>query len=106
MRLDCWQRVKDLPSSVLDLAPEKWEEHLSVACAGDQELRSEFERPLARSQEAAGFPESPAIEMAARELAGEQHATPDADFLGGTLPQYRIAWKIGARADGGGLPCP
>ena len=62
-------------------------------------------RPIAaaRSRIAAGatsaaenFIESPALDVAARELAREQSGEPEADLTGRTLTHYRILDKIGA----------
>jgi serine/threonine-protein kinase len=44
---------------------------LGQACGGDADLREEVERMLAGDSAAAGFLETPAVEMAARALAAE-----------------------------------
>jgi eukaryotic-like serine/threonine-protein kinase len=55
---------------------------LDEACAGDAELRAEVERMLSCASDAGGFLESPAVEVAARVLAGGSGALSPGSHLG------------------------
>src|SRR5215469_7365270 len=96
-----WKRVEGLLEAALERPPDERDAFLRSACAGDGELDREV-RSLLRSQHMAGsFLESPAIEVAARNLAVEQNdGEPEAVFPAGrTVSHYRILAKLG----GGGM---
>ena len=66
-----WEQVERLYHAALAQDPAGRERFLENACGGDEELRREVESLLAEEAHAGNFIESPAIEVAARDLAGD-----------------------------------
>jgi len=102
MNPERWQRIESIYNRVLELEPGQRAAYIGGACAGDESLRKEVERLLARQSEAEHFIESPAVEMVAQALAKDQlpHAGKDPAGpvwlqSGSTLLHYRIEEKIG-----------
>src|SRR6516225_9355361 len=108
MEADRWKQVDRLLQSALEHPPAERGEFLRRACGEDAELEREV-RSLLTSQERAGsFLESPAIQLAAQALAGEQD-TQSADlpigptlrrtadsFLGRIVSNYRMEERLSA----------
>jgi len=95
---DRWKQVDSLLQSVLERPPEERDAFLHQACAADEALEREVRSLLAAQQQAESFLESPAIEVAARDLASQQSkdAQDRGDFLvGRTVSHYRIVEKLG-----------
>ncbi|MFN0172196.1 MAG: protein kinase domain-containing protein [Bryobacteraceae bacterium] len=91
MGLDRFQQVERLYHSALNLTPSRRAVFLEEACAGDEELRREVESLLGYHEKAERFIETPAMEVAAKALAGEQ-----APAVAGRLPpSYRIDGLLG-----------
>jgi hypothetical protein len=85
MQPDRWERIQQLCQDVEELNPDDRAAFLDQACAGEESLRSEVESLLACRS---GFIETPALHMAARELAKEvldYGGTNLADLTGQTL---------------------
>jgi serine/threonine protein kinase len=102
MNPERWQRIESIYNRVLEIEPGQRAAFIEGACAGDDSMRREVERLLARQPEAEHFIESPAIEMVAQALARDQlpHAGKDPAGpvwlqSGSTLLHYRIEEKIG-----------
>jgi len=97
-----WKQVDSLLQAVLERPPEERDEFLRGASAGDEALEREVRSLLASQRAAGSFLESPAIELAARELGGQspREQTQAASDLpiGRTVSHYRLAGKLG---DGG-----
>jgi eukaryotic-like serine/threonine-protein kinase len=91
MNTDRWQRAKEIYQSVIEQEPRQREAFIEKACAGDESLRKEVESLLGYRPAAESLMASPALEVAARELAEE----PIADLSGRSLLHYRIEEKIG-----------
>src|ERR1019366_4429063 len=89
-----WQRIERL----YHLALEQEESHRAAfveqACGGDESLQRDLELLLAQSEDT-GFLETPALEVAARDLASTNKARGAALNSGFELGHYRIVEKIG-----------
>ncbi len=98
MAFDRWQQVDGLLQSALQRAPGERDAFVEQACAGDEALQREVRSLLRLESDAASFLENPAIELAARELAGEQSDTGvNSGFaMGPAISHYRIVEKLGA----------
>src|SRR5271169_3537600 len=104
MDSDRWKQVDSLLQSVLERPPEERDAFLRHACAGDETLEREVRSLLRARQEAGSFLENPAIEAAARSLAGQQNKDKDAQktgdsMIGRSVSHYRVIDKLG----GGGM---
>ncbi len=76
MKPDPWKRVEELYHAALERAPEDRAGFLAEASAGDDGLRREVEVLLHYDDRAAGFIETPAFELAARQWASDASSTP------------------------------
>ncbi len=96
---DRWKQVDSLLQSALDCPPEEVDAYLRRMCATDAILEREVRSLLAARERAEGFLESPAMDAAARAIAGRQlrEAQETARSLTGlTLSRYRILEKVGS----------
>src|SRR5215475_4079330 len=71
MELDRWEQIERLYHAALERGPDARERFLNEACAGDEDLRREVAGLLACDIPSDSFIQSPAIEIAARAMAGE-----------------------------------
>ena len=101
MEPERWKRVEELYNAALQVAAEDRSAFLERECHGDHNLREEVESLLECEQSAAGFIESPAFDVAARQMALQKTIEETADPLvvSGSLPRFRIVEKLG----GGGM---
>jgi eukaryotic-like serine/threonine-protein kinase len=93
-----WQEIERIYHAAREMDKGARAEFLTTACGGDDDLRRVVERLLAQADRAGSFLETPAIEMAAEDLAKEQHLpdpqTPALE-IGTMVAHYRLAGKIG-----------
>ena len=93
MKDERWQQVERLYHSVVAKPSGERSDFLAKACAGDEELRREVESLLAYEDRAETFIESPALDLAARMMAGEHSRTVK---VGESFNQYRIVSHLGS----------
>ena len=82
MDSDRWLHVDQLLQSALDLPAVERDAYLRHACSGDQGLEEEVRSLLAAHDRADRFLDAPAIDVAARELAGERSAAGGQSAIG------------------------
>ena len=100
MDSDRWKQVDNLLHATLERPPEERDAFLRHACTGDQELEREVRSLLASDEQVGSFLDSPAMEVAARDLS-DQHSPQQSDDessdfpIGATVSHYRIVGKLG-----------
>ena len=87
-----WQEVERIYHLTLEKEASERSTFLVQACAGDETLRREVESLLTYEHHAEGFIEAPALEVAARIIAGEHSPI----RAGDRFNQYRILSMLGA----------
>jgi hypothetical protein len=100
MDSDRWKQVDHLLQSVLERPRGERDAFLTQACAGDEALEREVRSLLTFEPRVESFLESPAMEMAARDLdrPEESDATQESGDspIGPAVSHYRIVEKLGA----------
>ena len=96
MEPERWGQVEKLYHSAAALRSGERAAFLERACAGDQQLRQEVESLLAHDKQAQDFIESPALEIAANQLA---RSVEQSSMVGRMVGHYRIVSLLG----GGGM---
>jgi serine/threonine protein kinase len=95
MNEDRWQQTERIYNSALECEPDRREGYLREACGEDHSLRNEVETLLAHQAEVAGFMKAPAMEVAARVLAGDPSAGQAFTLTGRTIAHYEVLEKLG-----------
>ena len=102
MDADQWKQLDKVLHAALQRPPEERDAFLREACAGNERLEREARSLLIFEQNAEGFLERPAIEMAAQVAVREQSDDREetgAFRTGAVVSHYRIVGKLG----GGGM---
>ena len=101
MEPDRWRQVEELYHSALRVAADQRAGFLKDACRGDAKLCEEVESLLAYESSAKEFMETPAFEVAAKQMAGDEAEETQSDPvpIGATLQRFRVLDKLG----GGGM---
>ncbi len=87
-----YQQVGQLCLDALRLEPDRRATFLDQACADSPSLRRQVESLLAYQQQAENFIELPALEVAARIIAGQQPSV----LIGQQIGHYRVLSLLGA----------
>src|SRR5262245_3128204 len=90
--MDRWATVKRLHQAALDREAGPRAAFLDDACAGDEALRREVESLLAHEDRAESFMESPAIDVAAKNV----HHHDSTSLVGRTLGHFHVEAQLGA----------
>jgi eukaryotic-like serine/threonine-protein kinase len=91
MKPDRWAQIDRLLDETLERAEDERAAFLVAACADDEELRREVESLLAAHDRAQGFLKKPALEIAAKDLAHQQHRS----LIGKPLGPYQVLSALG-----------
>jgi serine/threonine protein kinase/Tfp pilus assembly protein PilF len=90
-----YRHIGDLYHAAMELEPRQRDAFLDEASEGDESLRQEVASLIASAGRAGSFIESPAIKLAAAQLAGDQSAS----LIGQHVGHYKIVSLLG----GGGM---
>ena len=90
-----WGKIKEIYDRALDLNHDEREGFLAEACASADDLRHEVESLLAAHEDAGTFLQSPAVEVAAREIVADEVSSPSPQLIGQVLANYRIVSLLG-----------
>src|SRR5215475_12173673 len=90
-----WGQIKEIYDRAIDLSNEERESFLAEACAGDADLRREVESLLVAHEDAGTFLQSPAVEVAAREIVADEDTSPAPQLIGRELANYKIISLLG-----------
>jgi serine/threonine protein kinase len=96
-----WRRVEQLYHAALRVGADKRAAFLKNEAHGDAKLCEEVESLLAYESSAKEFMETPAFEVAAKQMASDEaeETQPDPVPIGATLQRFRVVEKLG----GGGM---
>jgi Tol biopolymer transport system component len=90
-----WGQIKEIYDRALDLRGDERERFLAEACGDDANLRRDVESLLAAHEDAGTFLQTPAVEIAAREIVAEQRLSTAPQLIGRELANYRIVSLLG-----------
>ncbi len=90
-----WKQIKEVYDRSLDLSGDERESLLAEACGDDDDLRREVESLLAAHNDAGSFLQSPAVEVAAREIVADDDTSTAPQLIGRELANYKIISLLG-----------
>src|SRR5262247_2203468 len=90
-----WEQIKEVYDRALDLRGDERDGYLTEACAGADDLRREVESLLAAHDNASQFLQSPAVEVAARDIVADEDTSPATQLIGRELANYKIISLLG-----------
>src|SRR5438046_8901011 len=101
MKPERWRQIEHLYHSALKVAADQRSAFLNEECGEDEDLRKEVESLLSYERSAAEFIESPAFDVAARQMSKDNVTAHETDRIptGPTPPRLRVVEKLG----GGGM---
>jgi serine/threonine protein kinase/Tol biopolymer transport system component len=92
MKAERFEQVDQILQAALERDGSEREAFLDEACAGDTALRSKVEALISSDEEAGSFIETPAFEVAATMMAGEQSKI----VAGQAIGPYQVASRLGS----------
>ncbi len=98
-----WKQVDSLLQAALERPAKERDAFLRQSCVGDQALEREVRSLLSAQENAQGFLDRPAIEVAARVLALNENKVTDESsrsFIGQRVSHYQVIEKLGVVAWG------
>src|SRR5262245_58169950 len=90
-----WGQIKEIYDRAIDLRGDEREGFLAEACGDNADLRREVESLLAAHEDAGTFLQSPAVEVAAREIVADEDTSPAPQLIGRELANYKIISLLG-----------
>src|SRR5262249_53839100 len=88
-------QIKEIYDRALDLCGDEREGFLAEASGGADDLRREVESLPPAHDDAGTFLETPAVEVAAREIVADEVTSPAPQLIGRELANYRIVSLLG-----------
>jgi eukaryotic-like serine/threonine-protein kinase len=95
MKVERFKQIDEIFDAALELPPSERQAFLDEACKSDAELRREVESLLQAFDKAENFIEEPALEVAAKSLAGEPLVKSDLR-INQTFGHYKVLSLLGA----------
>lgn len=95
MNAELWKQVDALLDDALELPPEKREQFVAEACAGNDELRDEVMSLVRAQSQASGFMEHSAMKVAAQVLAQDSSLMIVESLVGKEIGTYKIERLLG-----------
>jgi serine/threonine protein kinase len=90
-----WKQVDELFDAVIELPADERGKFLNEKCDGDEELRREVLSLLEAHEKAEGFMESPALDIAAKNMAQEISSVENQSLVGREIGAYKIEKLLG-----------
>ena len=96
MNVERWQQIDELFDAVREIPSERRKDFLSEKSGGDEDLKREVLSLLEAEKQSDKFLENSAMNVAAKNLAGENNVDARGDFLNRQIGTYKIENMLGA----------